>query len=45
MIKQEIRTFSSQNLDGSLKYPGRWLLTWAKCGALPWTLIGMEPAP
>jgi hypothetical protein len=45
MIKQEIRTFSSQNPDGSLKYPGRWLLAWAQCGAMPWVLIGIEACP
>lgn len=45
MIRQEICTLSSQNPDGSLKYPGRWLFTWAKCGAMPWTLIGMEQVP
>lgn len=43
MIKHEIREFASQWPNGALIYPGRWMLTWAKLGAMPWMLIGMEP--
>lgn len=45
MIKHEIAELPSRYPNGVLMYPGRWLLTWAKCGAMPWVLIGMESAP
>jgi hypothetical protein len=37
IIRQEIR-----NLAGSATCAGVWLLTWAKVGALPWSLVAME---
>lgn len=43
IIKQEVRRLPSRYLDGSPIYPGEWLFTWAKVGALPWSLVSIEP--
>lgn len=37
IIRQEVR-----NLNGSATHAGLWVLTWAKVGALPWSLVAME---
>lgn len=42
VMKQEVRRLGSQWADGSLMYPGAWLFTWAKVGALPWSLVAMD---
>lgn len=45
MIKREVVRLPSRRPDGSLMYPGLWLLTWFKPLHLPWVLVGIEPAP
>lgn len=42
-IKQEIATYSSKHLDGSLMYPGKYLCTYALLWNSVWVLIGREP--
>lgn len=42
LIKQEVRRLASQWPNGSPMYPGEWLLTWAKVGATPWSLVSIE---
>ena len=41
-IKQEVRALSSQWMDGSQMYPGRYLFTWIKTPHMPWVLAGIE---
>lgn len=42
-IKQEIRRLSSRHsIGGPLMYPGEYLFTWLRIGAV-WHLVGMEP--
>lgn len=40
-IKQEIRTLASRHLDHTLMYPGKYLFTWMRVGAV-WHLVGMD---
>lgn len=45
MIRHEIRELHSTYIDGTLMYPGKWMLTWIKVGVMPWQLAGMEQLP
>jgi hypothetical protein len=42
MIKHERHRLSFHNKDGSLTYPGEWVLTWVLSGSV-WHLIAMVP--
>ncbi|NVO13853.1 MAG: hypothetical protein HXX10_07440 [Rhodoplanes sp.] len=45
MIKRTIQTLTASRWqDGTLMYPGRYLLTWFKSPHMPWVLLSMEPA-
>jgi hypothetical protein len=41
MIRKEVRQLQSRYLDGTLMYPGKWLLTWIKSPFMPWVLVEM----
>lgn len=41
-IKQERVRLTSQHRDGSLMFPGVWVLTWVSA-AWGWLLVAMEP--
>jgi len=43
VIRQEVRTFSSQYRNGVPMYPGRYLCTWLRVFGSVWSLISMEP--
>lgn len=42
-VKQEVETYVSKRLDGTLMYPGKWLCTYALLWNAVWVLIGREP--
>lgn len=41
-LKQEVRTYSSKYLDGTLMYPGKWLCTYALFWNSVWVMIDQQ---
>lgn len=41
-VRKQVRTYASRTLDGVLMYPGEYVETWIRVGALPWQLLSIE---
>jgi hypothetical protein len=43
MIRQNLVRLNAVNIDGSLRFPGVWVETWAQFSRGVWMLIGLDP--
>jgi hypothetical protein len=43
-VKQEVETYNSRHLDGTLMYPGRWICTYVLMWNSVWVLVAREQA-